>query len=182
VNEPLWLFFSYSAPFRFYVADIPLKTTWDVTSFLFIVRLSRNSSKFSWAETFSQVRLTSKAQCPELDKKKAVQGIYQVWPSGMFNESADTVTLNFEVDTDFSSQTNTTRLYLGILLNEQESHFGKNSIFSISVDVKPIPIPPDNLELWAIILTLGCSIIVLILVAVIAIWSKSHTSEYLPLS
>jgi len=176
IGQPLWIMFTYETAFRLYVVDVPNRLTWNARAFQLKISIERPDRQFTWASTFSQVRLTSKDQCPEHDKT-AETGLYQVWPLNQFNESKLSTTLTAQVPTEWEH--NSTRLYIGLLLSDPCVNLLKK--FSISVSVVPIPLSPHVLPPWAIILTVCVCLIILVIVVVIAVWSRSYTSDYLPL-
>jgi len=157
------------------VVDIPLHLTSNSSSFLFYIDLKKESDR-RWS-TFHQVRLTTQNQCPESNKIDDV-GIYQVWPASTFNESMDSVRLTYQIPTNFSA--NSTRIFLGLVLQEQTLDL--RGSFSIGVSIELIPLPPDYIPVWAILLTLCSSIVTLVFVGMICLWSRHNNADYLPIS
>jgi len=177
-GRSLLIMFNYAARYRFYLIEVANDKRWKSNFFLFTIRLKRQTREFTWAETFQEVRLTSQRQCPEFPKSEE-PGIYHVWLASSFNETDDEVALIYQVPSDFPS--NFTVLSIGLVINDLVVNFYKSQIFSIEVSVSGLPLPPDDLPNWGILLGLCSSLIILIIVAIIALWTRKKV-DYLPLN
>jgi hypothetical protein len=97
------------------------------------------------------------------------------------------------LDVDWQSPLDLTRVHLGLLLIppfpgilriEILTHllpdFGNKS-FSIQVEVKPIPYYDARIPKWGIATVTGGCITTVVLVLMVAAWSKVNSNDYSPL-